>query len=182
MPMKAIAFVICVALLNSCTVGVLDSHGPATRRADPGKYILEETRNAGSRKLFTPPGAFNCLNSSQAVSKYMRDRFKDPDSQGLIILVLDRKNQVLEHKFADRTDSPEAERVPSIIKSLTVLPGASSFILVQYDPTRTSSPHEPGITLVRETQTLLKTYQVPLLDYVIINRDACFSFADHRLL
>lgn len=183
--MRVTAVIILAVLLNTCAVvhpGAQDSKDRSARRADPGKYILEETRTAGSRQLFTPPGAFNCLNSSRAVSNYIRDQFKDRGTYGLTILVLDGKNQVLQLESVGEPEGPELERILSTIQALAVLPDAASFILVQYHPTRTSSPHEPGLNLARATKSLLADHEAPLLDYVIINRESCFSFADHSLL
>jgi len=59
---------------------------------------------------------------------------------------------------------------------------ATSVILVQNQPTRSSNLYQHDRELSRELQLALAPIGVDLLDHLIISKRKCFSFADNRLL
>lgn len=173
-----------MAGLSSCGLPPKADSNPhhSSRRAHTGKYITEQTHVAGSRNLFVQPDGKHCLNSSKAVTEYFNERHRERNRDAVFIILLDGKNQVLN---MDELGS-EIFTAPSIYMSEVTQKAtdieATSVILVQCLPTRSSTPYNNDRELSKNLKLALGTINVGLLDHLIIGRNKCFSFADNQLL
>ncbi|MBC8191293.1 MAG: hypothetical protein ISR87_07820 [Candidatus Marinimicrobia bacterium] len=182
--MRNIYLILLVAGLSSC--GLSPNADPtarhASRRAHSGKYIIEQTHVAGSRNLFVQPDGMNCLNSSKAVSEYLNTHHRDRNRDAVLIILLDKKNQVIDMNEL----GPEVLSTPSIYMSEVTQKAtdhkAASVILVQCLPSRSSTPYKNDREISKNLKQALETIDVDLLDHLIVGRTQCFSFADNQLL
>ena len=81
---------------------------------------------------------------------------------------------------------PEVLSTPSIYMSEVAQKAtdhkASSVILVQCLPSRSSTPYKNDREISKNLKQALETIDVDLLDHLIVGRTQCFSFADNQLL
>ncbi len=182
--MRNIYLIVFVVALSSC--GLPPKADPdfhhASRRAHSKKYIVEQTHVTGSRNLFIQPGGMKCLNSSKAVLEYLNLNHRERNKDAVLIFLLDKSNLILN---VDEL-SPEILSMPSAF-TLEVTQKAkdrkaSSVILVQCLPTRTSKPYKNDREISKNLKLALENINVDLLDHIIMGGNQCFSFADNQLL
>lgn len=154
----------------------------ASRRAAYGKYIVTENHVAGSRKMFIQPGGINCLNSSIAVSTYLEENLHEKNRDVVLIIFLDSKNRVLKMDELDPKFLVDSKVYSSLVTQEAIEVTATSVILVQCLPTRTSTPYNNDREISKNLKSALASIQVNLLDHLIVGRYKCYSFADNNLL
>ena len=176
--------IILVAGLSSCSLSPQDAPNTqhSSRRAHSGKYFIGDTHGAGSRNLFVKPDGKNCLNSSRAVSEYLNKHHRERNRDAVFIILLDGKNQVLNmDELGSEVISAPSFYMSEVTQKATDL-GATSVILVQCLPTRSSTPYNHDREISKNMKLALGTIDVGLLDHLIVGRNECFSFADNHLL
>lgn len=182
--MKTLPFIVLICGLLSCSLAPRhdSTKTHAARSAHYGKYIVEQSRSAGSRHLFTSPDGKRCLNSSKAVSEYLSYYHPERNRDAAFILILNPKNQVVS---MDQLE-PEAltsmpTYIPEIKQKVTDI-DAAAVILVQCLTTRSAHPYQNDREISKLLKSALEEVEISFLDHVLIGRAECFSFADNHIL
>lgn len=132
--------------------------------------------------MFVQPGGINCLNSSSAVSTYLGKNIHEKNRDAVLIIFLDSKNMVIKMVELE----PEFLATPALCTSMVTQEAtdvrATSAIIVQCLPTRSSTPYNNDREISKNLKSALASINVGLLDYLILGRNKCFSFADNNLL
>ncbi len=185
--LRVIALVIVAFCITNCSLFIplsagSDNQKKSARRADHGKYILNEEQEVGSRHLFAARGYKQCLNSSKAVSQFLSENIPDKNRDLFLIILLDENNDVINwEEICDITLTAPDIYTPEILEKV-VASEASSVIFVQNQPTRSSALYKRDREILKDLQAALTSINVSLLDHLIISRNSCYSFADNRLL
>ena len=175
--------------LSSCSSFLLrkaevhpSGNRPALRRADHGKYILDKSNGVGSRPLFIQPGGNKCLNSSKAVTEYLNENLHDRNREHTLILLLDKMNQLIKMEILEPDLVLDVDTCSQHVTQVAKENEADSVILVQCQPTKSSTPYQRDRSLSKQLQIALSPINVVLLDHLIMSKNQCFSFADNRML
>jgi DNA repair protein RadC len=186
--LRSVFFLVVMTAVVSCSLSPKPNnnsnnpHEHSLRRADYGKYMLEEAPLAGTRTLFIQPDGKNCLNSSKAVSNYLTENFHEKGKDAALFILLDGKNRVLSLEEIEPITFSDPSLCSSLVLQRAVDESASSVILVQYLATRTSTPYNYDREITKKLKLSLDKQEVALLDHFILSRTDCFSFADRHLL
>lgn len=187
--MIVLRLILLAGCLYSCsalqTAGISESKRngipPASRRADSGKYLRTSDLELGARTVFSG-GSRDCLNSSQAVSEYLSHHLAGKNANSLLVILVDENQMALSlEDLCALTDFSVETGVNMITKRISELQ-ATSVILVQYQPSRSTSPFNRDREVARSIQNAFQESNISLLDYLIVSRKQCFSFANHRWL
>ncbi len=172
----------CGTLIPSNTDAQKAKKISSARRADQGKYLIDQNNVVGRRSLFVPPIDKKCLNSSRAVSEYLAAHIPERNQDVFLVSLLDEKNQVLSvENIGDITLSSPEYFSPEVLQKVSE-GKATSVILIQNQPSRSSSLYRRDREISKSFQLALNALNVKFLDHLIISKKQCFSFADHRLL
>lgn len=182
--MRYTHLILIIACFASCSLspGTDSDSQHSSRRAHSGKYFTEEKHVAGSRNLFVQPEGKHCLNSSKAVSAYLSTHHRERNRDAVFVILLNGKNEVLSMDELESDFIAKPSHYLSEVKQKSKEMEATSAILVQCLPTRSSTPYQKDREISRIIKLALETVDVGLLDHLIVGRNECFSFADNQLL
>ncbi|MBA2611446.1 MAG: DNA repair protein RadC [Bacteroidetes bacterium] len=122
------------------------------------------------------------ITSSAVAYQLLQKRLSDLPHEEFWILILNRANQVIkEENLSKGGISGTVVDVRLICKS-AIENNASGIIVAHNHPSGQLTPSEQDKSITNKLKEALKTFEIPLLDHLIIGDQTYFSFADEGLL
>ncbi len=121
------------------------------------------------------------LSSSKAVFRLMQPQMKHLTHEECWILLLNKGNRLISKERISIGGLESTIIDNRIIIHKAIDKNASAVILVHNHPSGNAMPSLPDIKQTESLNKALKTCDIPLLDHIIIAKDAYYSFADEEL-
>ena len=122
------------------------------------------------------------ISSSVIAYKLLQKRLSDLPHEEFWILILNRANQVIKEEYLSKGGiSGTVVDVRLICKS-AIENNASGIVVAHNHPSGHIQPSLEDKTITKKLKDALKTFEITLLDHLIIGDQAYFSFADEGIL
>ena len=157
---------------------------------------LKKFKGIGSVKAVTIAAAFELgrrrkeaetihrekITSSQVAHQILQKRLSDLPHEEFWILLLDRANQVTREECLSKGGiSGTVVDIRLICKS-AIENNASGLVIAHNHPSGQTLPSEQDKAITKKLKEALKTFDIVLLDHLIIGDQKYFSFADEMIL
>ena len=116
------------------------------------------------------------LTSWQAVTDYCREEIGYKPIEYFIVLYLNARNRVIDHRQPDSGTVSRVSVYPREIVRESILLNASAVILVHNHPSGELTPSRDDIAMTDRIATALASIDVQLHDHLIVNADHHVSF------
>lgn len=125
------------------------------------------------------------INNSMDAYNVFKDLF-DPNtivwSEEMILLALNRKNEVYAWRRVSSGGTTGTVCDPKVIFSILLNCGASSFILAHNHPSGSLAPSTQDFSVTKKLKDGGKMLDIELLDHLIIGHESYHSMADNKQL
>jgi DNA repair protein RadC len=122
------------------------------------------------------------ITSSYVAYEILQKRLSDLPHEEFWILILNRANHVIKEEYLSKGGiSGTVVDVRLICKS-AIEHNASGLIIAHNHPSGQIIPSEQDKSITRKLKDALKTFEISLLDHLIIGDQKYFSFADEMIL
>ncbi len=122
------------------------------------------------------------LSSPQAVADFARVKMAGLPHEAFMVIYLNTKNAVIAHEIVHHGTVDRAIVYPRRVIESALAHHASGVILVHNHPSGHPEPSEDDKRLTRTLVEAARPLDIRVLDHLVVGRDRCFSFAEHRLL
>ncbi len=146
----------------------------------PGKAAcLLAALELGKRLVAEAPDAQqNIIKSSTDVYRMMIPEMRGLDHEECWIFFLTKKNRLINrHRLSIGTDSETSFDLKSIVR-MALDCNASIVILVHNHPSGDPHPGNNDVTLTLQLRKALRTFNIHLLDHIVISDGLYYSFTD----
>lgn len=146
----------------------------------PAKYaqlqaVMELAKRALGEEL--EDGAL--LNSTQAVSQYLRLLFKNRAYESFVVLFVDIRNRLIAVEELFRGTLDKASVYPREVVKAALERNAASVILAHNHPSGDPQPSQADLVLTRALKEALALVDVRVLDHFVVAGTRTHSFAEH---
>jgi DNA repair protein RadC len=122
------------------------------------------------------------ITSSSVAYQHLQKRLSDLPHEEFWILILNRANQVIKEEYLSKGGiSGTVVDVRLICKS-AIENNASGLVIAHNHPSGQVVPSEQDKSITKKLKEALKTFEISLLDHLIIGDQKYFSFADDMML
>ncbi|MES2680279.1 MAG: DNA repair protein RadC [Bacteroidota bacterium] len=122
------------------------------------------------------------ITSSTVAYQLLQKRLSDLPHEEFWILILNRANQVIKEEYLSKGGiSGTVVDVRLICKS-AIENNASGLVIAHNHPSGQVVPSEQDKQITKKLKEALKTFEIALLDHLIIGEQKYFSFADDMIL
>ena len=122
------------------------------------------------------------LTSSAATRDYLRDRFKNCESEVFSCLLLNNQHHVMELEELFRGTIDGAAVYPREVVKRALYHNAAAVIFAHNHPSGIAEPSAADIAITRKLKTAMQTIEVRVLDHLVIGAGEVISFAERGLL
>lgn len=122
------------------------------------------------------------LSSPQAVLQYARAALAGLPHESFMVIFLNAKNEVLEHKIIHEGTVDKAVIYPRRVVEGALGCHAAGLILVHNHPSGHADPSEEDRRLTRSISEATRTLDIRIVDHVVVGKRGSFSFAEQNLL
>lgn len=146
----------------------------------PAKYaqlqaVMELARRALGEQL--EDGAL--LNSTQAVSQYLRLLFKNRAYESFVVLFVDVRNRLIAIEELFRGTLDKASVYPREVVKAALERNAAAVILAHNHPSGDPQPSQADLVLTGALKEALALVDVRVLDHFVVAGTRTHSFAEH---
>ncbi len=122
------------------------------------------------------------LSSPQAVLDFARLKLSGLPHEAFMVIFLNTKNRVLDHKVLMEGTVDRAVIYPRRIVEEALARHAASIIFVHNHPSGDSQPSPEDKHLTRSLLEAARTIDLRVLDHIIVGKEGYFSFMENRIL
>ena len=141
--------------------------------------VLEIMRRYNREKL----GDRFTIRKSQDIYDYMRDKASHLSTESIWILLLNRKNAVLECRtVSSGGTSATVFDLKHILRQILITPGVECIVMVHNHPSGNLRPSPQDDTITRQLAEGCNYIGIKLLDHVIVTQDGHYSYSDEGRL
>jgi DNA repair protein RadC len=144
--------------------------------------LIRLVKAIGSLYLAEKMKQRDVLSSPQAVLEFARMRLSGLPHEAFMVVFLNTKNKVLDHKIIQEGTVDRAAVYPRRIIEEALSRHATSVILVHNHPSGDAQPSAEDKQLTRDLVEAAKTIDLRVLDHLIVGKEGYCSFAEARLL
>ena len=144
--------------------------------------LIRLVKEIGSLYLGEKMQEKDVLSSPQAVLDFARMKLSGLPHEAFMVVFLNTKNKVLDHKIIQEGTVDRAAVYPRRIIEDALSRHASSIILVHNHPSGIAQPSAEDKQLTRDLVEAAKTIDLRVLDHLIVGKEGYCSFAESRLL
>jgi len=152
---------------------VAEGVGPATA------VRIQAAVEAGRRALTTPLDRGTPITSAAQVHQVFAPRFADAEQEEFVVILLDRRQQVLRVVDVSRGTLDASLVHPREVFRDAIREAAASVIAVHNHPSGDPEPSEEDRYLTRRLAAAAEILGLTLLDHVIVCRGGYHSFQEH---
>jgi DNA repair protein RadC len=146
----------------------------------PAKYAqLQAVLELAKRTLGEELEGGAMLNSTQAVSQYLKLLFKNKTYESFIVLFLDVRNRLVAAEELFRGTLTQASVYPREVVKAALERNAASVILAHNHPSGDPLPSQADVTLTQALVQALALVDVRVLDHFVVAGTRTHSFAEH---
>lgn len=139
------------------------------------RRYLRESNNATSRTLVV-------IKSSNSIYERMRYRIANLDHEEVWIMLLNRRNQVInEFRLTSGSSVASVFDTKMIIKR-ALLEGAEGLVMCHNHPSGNLTPSPQDDNITRKLYAACQTMDMRMLDHIIISVDGFYSYSDRGRL
>ena len=144
--------------------------------------LIRLVKEMGSLYLAEKMKQKDVLSSPQAVLDFARMKLSGLPHEAFMVVFLNTKNKVLDHKIMQEGTIDRAAVYPRRIIEDALSRHASSVILVRNHPSGDAQPSTEDKQLTRDLVEAARTIELRVLDHLIVGKEGYCSFAESRLL
>jgi DNA repair protein RadC len=144
--------------------------------------LIRLVKEMGSLYLAERMKQKDVLSSPQAVLDFARMKLSGLPHEAFMVVFLNTKNKVLDHKIIQEGTVDRAAVYPRRIIEDALSRHASSVILVHNHPSGDAQPSAEDKQLTRDLIEAARTIDLRVLDHLIVGKEGYCSFAESRLL
>ena len=122
------------------------------------------------------------ITSSAIAYKLLQKRLSDLPHEEFWILILNRANQVIKEENLSKGGISGTVVDIRLICKAAIENNASGIVIAHNHPSGQVQPSEQDKTITAKLKEALKTFEIALLDHLIIGDQAYYSFADEDTL
>lgn len=134
------------------------------------------------RKLNQKKDLGSSIVSSQCVYELMGCKLEDIDHEQFWVLLLNNANLVIKQLFLSKGGMTATLVDLRLLFKQALLHGAIGLILVHNHPSGKLEPSKADLELTFKIQTAAQTFDLKVLDHVIISSCGYYSFSDEGLI
>ncbi len=165
--------------LAECTVGELKRvHGIGPAKAARIRACLAIARRYAAQKL----SAGTVIRGSEHVYNYMAEKLAGLKKECFFSLLLDTKNQLVRQERVAIGSLNESVVHPREVFKKAIAESAAKIIFVHNHPSGNPEPSPQDRRLTSRLCEVGELVGIPVLDHLIVGRDAYFSFAEEGLI
>lgn len=136
----------------------------------------------GKRCCLEDPGIERVpLTDAAAVYRMMLPRLKGLDHEEFWIILLNRANYIIHKEMISRGGLSSTVVDPKLVVRKALDKKASAIIMVHNHPSGNPRPGQSDLTETERIKRAANTFDISLLDHIIVCDDRYFSFADDRV-
>ena len=136
----------------------------------------------GKRRCLEDPGIRKVpLTDAASVFRLMRPILTGLDHEEFWIILLNRANYVIHKEMLSLGGTSATVVDPKLVVKKALDKGASAMIMVHNHPSGNPRPGQCDLTETERIKKAANTFDIALLDHIIICNDCFFSFADDRV-
>lgn len=124
----------------------------------------------------------NALSSPQAVLDFARTALAGHPHECFLVIFLNAKNRVLDHKIVHEGTIDHAIVYPRRIIEQGLAARAAGLILVHNHPSGDPSPSDEDIRLTKSIQEAARPLDIRVLDHIIVGRQGYCSLAERKFI
>jgi DNA repair protein RadC len=157
---------------------------------------LKKYKGVGSVKAITIAAAFELgrrrkeaespervkITSSNSAYQILQKRLSDLPHEEFWILLLNRANQVIKEEYMSKGGISGTVVDVRLICKAAIENNASGLVMAHNHPSGQIVPSEQDKAITKKLKDALKTFEITLLDHLIIGDQKYFSFADEMIL
>lgn len=122
------------------------------------------------------------ITSSEIAYKILRKRLSDLPHEEFWILILNRANQVVKEEYLSKGGISGTVVDIRLICKAAIENNASGIVIAHNHPSGQLIASEQDKSITKKLKEALKTFEIALLDHLIIGDQKYYSFADDGLL
>jgi DNA repair protein RadC len=157
---------------------------------------LKKFKGVGEAKAVTIAAAFELarrrtdtettqkvkITSSAVAYQILQKRLSDLPHEEFWVLILNRANQVIKEENLSKGGISGTVVDIRLICKAAIENNASGIVIAHNHPSGQLTPSEQDKSITNKLKEALKTFEIPLLDHLIIGDQKYLSFADEGLL
>ena len=165
-----------IAAMDPCEVTAMDGIGKVRYSSIAAAFEL------GKRSCLEDPGIErNPVCSPTTVFRMMLPFLKGLEYEEFWIILLNRANYVIHKEMVSRGGISSTVIDTKLVIRKALDKRASGIIMVHNHPSGNPRPGKADITMTSAIRKAAGTFDISLIDHIIICDDRCFSFADERV-
>jgi len=122
------------------------------------------------------------ITSSSIAYKLLQKRLSDLPHEEFWVLILNRANQVIKEEYLSKGGISGTVVDIRLICKAAIENNASGIVIAHNHPSGQVIPSEDDKRITKKLSEALKTFEIGLLDHLIIGDQKYFSFADEGLM
>lgn len=124
------------------------------------------------------------VNSSKTASDFIRRFYFDDITiyESFFILLLNRNNNTIGYAKIGQGGVSGTTADPKLIAKYAIESLASGVILAHNHPSGNLKPSQSDLQLTKKIVEMMKIFDCPILDHIILTEDSFYSFADEGLI
>ncbi len=157
---------------------------------------LKKYKGVGAAKAVTIAAAFELgrrrketevidrvkITSSNVAYQLLHKRLSDLPHEEFWILLLNRANQVIKEQYMSKGGISGTVVDVRLVCKAAIEHNASGLVIAHNHPSGQIAPSEQDKAITKKLKEALKTFEISLLDHLIIGDQKYFSFADEMIL
>ena len=165
-----------IAAMDPCEVTAMDGIGKVRYSSIAAAFEL------GKRSCLEDPGIEKKpVCSPTTIFRMMLPVLKGLECEEFWIIFLNRANYVVHKEMISRGGMSSTIIDTKLVVRKALDKRASGMIMVHNHPSGNPRPGKADITMTAEMKKAAGTFDISLIDHIIICDDCCFSFADERV-
>jgi DNA repair protein RadC len=122
------------------------------------------------------------ITSSNVAYKILQKRLSDLPHEEFWILILNRANQVVKEEYLSKGGISGTVVDVRLICKAAIENNASALVIAHNHPSGQLTASEQDKSITKKLKEALKTFEIALLDHLIIGDQQYYSFADDGIL